>query len=109
MNQFRFRVHDFSQDPRVAGLHRAWASQPGWVWRIAIVAGLVFVVLPIVAIALVLGLTFALIFGLVFAVLAGANRLGALAGRASRGFRGGGDDGRRNVRVIRPEDEPPFY
>lgn len=106
---FRFHVHDLSQDPRFAGFTRQWSAQPSWVWRLAIIAGLLFVVLPLVAIVLVLGLAFALTFGLVFALLAAANRLGRFIGGLSqgRGLRPG-DDGRRNVRVIRREPPPGF-
>ncbi|MEX0742516.1 MAG: hypothetical protein WD079_06930 [Phycisphaeraceae bacterium] len=105
MQNFRFHIHNVSQDPRFAGFSRTWAAQPSWVWRLAIVAGLLFVVLPIVAVVLVLGLAFALTFGLVFGVLAMANRLGRLVGNVGRGFQRTDGDGRRNVRVIR-HDEP---
>ena len=105
MRNFRVYVHDFAQDPRLGGYAR-WMSQPGWVWRTAAVAALVFVVLPVALVMLVVGLAFAMTFGLVFGLLAGANRLGRWVGGIGRGS--ADDAGRRNVRVIRHDDEPPL-
>ena len=99
----RFDFHNLGNDPRFAGWYQRAASQPSWVWKIAVFAALAVLIVPVLM--LVFGAVAA--FLLVFLALGAAHRLGNwFSGLFESHGRplSRGDDGRRNVRVIRPED-----
>lgn len=95
---FESFFHRYEQTQRWMGYAR---RQPSWVLKAAIAVGVLIVVVPL----LIIGLVAVLGFGLVFVVLSIVHRLVDLL---TRPFRPGGAlhrDGRRNVKVIRTQED----
>ncbi len=92
---------DFDQRFREHPTVKLWArhvrNQPSWVWKAAIVCGLLILVVPIVVMTLTAVLAFVSAF-LVFSVL---YRISRAIGEMKQGKGVPGHRGRQNVRVIR--------
>lgn len=97
MSHAYFNFHALRDDPRFAGFYSRARGRPSWVWRAAILAALITIVVPV----LLLTVAAALAFIAVFIVLSLVHSLLDATRGIFGGWRGGRD--RRNVRVIRPD------
>lgn len=85
---------------------RSWytrvESRPGWVWKTAVVLGVLVIVLPLALLAIGAMLVMAAAFAVLSLVAAGLASIRSLLGGpgANSGWSMPRDDGRRNVRVI---------
>ncbi len=91
-----FNFESFRSDPRFARFYGTAGAQPSWVLKYAILAALLVLSIPIIALVLLVMLTFVV----VFFFLALVNGLLGLLRPRSRDLQ---ETGRRNVRVIRSD------
>jgi hypothetical protein len=94
-----FQVHTerFGFDDRFVRVYRRVRVQPPWVWGTALLIGGVIFIIPLVLLTIGAVLTIALIYillSLVHRITSGIARL----------LTPGDQEGRRNVRVIRPDE-----
>lgn len=97
-----FDFQQFDRSGRFTGIYRRVSSKPSWVWRGTLMVGILLFVVPLMLLAIA-----ALVaMGLTYLLLSLIANIGQI-------FTGGKphhplhdrQDGRVNVRVIRPEDE----
>ncbi len=91
------RFERFSADPRFGRVYRRVTAEPSWVWRTALAVGVIVFVLPIVLLAL--GAVVSVVA--VYFLLSLLNRAARAIGRT---FGGPDASGRRNVRVVDPDE-----
>lgn len=94
-----WRVY-INRHPTLGPMVTRMSGQPFWIWGLSALAGLLVVVIPLVA----LGLAAILIALLVLVVLSLVYWIVTLPMRVLRMFSPRDDDGRRNVRVVVREE-----
>lgn len=98
---FRFiNTEQLRSDPRFGGWYSRAAGQPSWAWKLAGTVALLVFVVPIVLLVCAALLAFAVVFGLAMLV----HWFVGLFGGGSGADKPRGDEGRRNVRVIRGDE-----
>lgn len=104
--QVRFFNFDaVRQDPRFAAAYSRFGGRPGWVWRASFLVAAVVFVIPLIVFALAAVFAFTAVFLLLSLVSAVGDFFSRALGGRSRDLADPipADDGRRNVRVIRPD------